>query len=95
MIGREGAADIVALLDGAPLTCTEIAARLGLPVADVAGIAGELWARKLLQGEVGDGCCQDPCSASCIVAGSIDRRWRLSRKGQSALRHWRAGVPDA
>jgi hypothetical protein len=84
------AAAIAASIEHVPHSCAQIAEVLGMSSAEVMAAADRLWAMKLLQGEVRDGCCQDPCGATCVVARRLDRSWRLSRKGRSALRHHRA-----
>jgi predicted ArsR family transcriptional regulator len=92
MLDAPSAAAIAALIEHVPHSCAQIADALGTSRAEVMAAAERLWATKLLQGEVRDGCCQDPCGATCVVARHPDRAWRLSRKGRSALRHYRAAT---
>ena len=77
---------VLELVQRVPRSGEDLATAMGLTLIELAEIAEPMWAAKLLQGEVADGCCRDPCGTTC-VSNRMDRVWSLSRKGASALNH--------
>ena len=81
---------LLALLDGTPRTGSDLQAAIGLDDAAFRRLAIVCWSASLLQGMVSDACCQDPCGEHCVSAMRMTRKWCLSRKGASTLRHRRS-----
>lgn len=75
---------VLALVAEAPRTGSGLAEALSLTRGELAHVTEPLWAAKLLQGEVAQGCCRDPCGTAC-VSRRMDATWSLSRKGASTL----------
>lgn len=72
---------MLALIRHAPQTGKSLAEAFDGELSTFMEIAEALWSVKLLQGDVADGCCKDPCGSSCVVACRMDRRRSLTRKG--------------
>lgn len=56
----------LALIGTAACSGVELAELLRLSPSELAYVTQPLWDAKLLQGEVSDGCCRDPCGATCV-----------------------------
>lgn len=82
---RAGAMALLALVGDLPRSGDELAEACGVDPASFRRLATMLWAAKLLQGDVMDGCCQDPCGVACVSAMHCSRHWQPSRKGRSML----------
>lgn len=77
---------VLGLIADVPRSGLELTRLLGVTPAELALIAYPLWHAQLLQGEASEGCCGRPGGTRCLSC-RLDRRWCLTGKAASALKH--------